>query len=61
MSEREVEEAIRITEERLGVLKRAIEGEKERGGGREVGSASAGDTGVGGGGEKVDDGGTGLE
>lgn len=56
MSEREVEEAIRVTEERLAVLKRAMDAEK--GGGREASSA-AGETEVAG--EKVDDGGGGVE
>ena len=55
MNEREVEEAIRVTEERLAVLKRAMEEEKQ--GGKE--SSSAGETGVGG--ESVDDGGGGVE
>ena len=55
MSEREVEEAIRRTEERLAVLKRAME--EGKGGAKEA--SSAGETAVGG--EKVDEGGGGLE
>ena len=54
MNEREVEEAIRVTEERLGVLKRAMQEEK-----RGVGKSSAGGAGVGP--ESVDDEGGGVE
>ncbi len=54
MGERDVDEAIRITEERLGLLKRAVEEGK-----REVKESSAGGTGVGE--ESVDDGGGGAE
>ena len=56
MSEREVEEAIRVTEERLAVLKRAMEAEK---GGVKDSDSSAGETGVGG--ESVDEGGGSVE
>ena len=54
VNEREVEEAIRITEERLGMLKRAMQEGK-----REVKESSADTTGVGE--ESVGDGGGGVE
>ena len=55
MREREVEEAIRVTEERLGVLKRAVR--EGKGEGKESSSADA--TGVGE--ESVDEGGGSVE